>query len=269
MKRSSLATGAAFLFPLLLLGGCAQLFEYNLFRSLDPVALPTEEQLSAMSDGEILDYLELEMGSAAFVEKLVGDESVFAAVDGALYDTMNDPAAESENRKRSAVLYADLHLAASGAAEAVNNASQLLSQDPGSLDFADEAAVVDFLQEMIPQIIPAEALASEAAFNVLLDGFQRAWGGYFVFSAELAADPAVPDGVNLGDVTQKALFSYLVAEVLNDGSLYATEAEARGALWDIVNNREPAAPEPAGTFEDPFVPGTALQNILDAAGVSC
>ena len=49
--------------------------------------------------------------------------------------------------------------------EAVNNAAALLYQDPGSLDFADEAAVVDFLQALLPDIIPAGALASRQAFD--------------------------------------------------------------------------------------------------------
>jgi len=201
------------------------------------------------------------------VEKLVEDEAVFAAVDALLFESMTG-SEDADHKKRAAVLYADLHLEASGAVEAVKNASALLSQDLDSLSFASAEEVVDFLQELIPQIIPPEALSSGDAFAALLDGFQDAWSGYEAFGSELGADPAVPQAVNLGDVTQKALFSFLVAEALRPGSLYGSEEEARAALWAAAGGEEPAAPLVAGAFEDPFQTGTPLQNILDAAGIS-
>ena len=269
MKRSSLGAMVALLCLLLLtvLGGCAEFFTFNLLKSLDPVPLPSPEELAAMPEGEALNYLSQELGSPIFVEKLVEDPAVFAAVEGILYGAMSNPAAEAESRKRAAVLYADLQLQASGAVEVVNNLTQLLGQDLGSLSFATSEEILEFLEDLIPQIIPGEALESRAVFDGLLTGFQEAWQGYAVFGEMLGEDPAVPEGVNLGDVTQKALFSYLVAEALTDGSLYATEAEARDALWTILQGGPPAAPTASG-FEDPFQDGTLLQNILGAAGIS-
>jgi len=267
MKRSSLGAMGALLLLMSFLGGCAELFEFNLFQSLDPVTLPTVEELSAMPEGEALDYLEEELSSPAFVEKLVKDPTVLPAVEGLLYDTMNDPAADPDSRKRAAVLYANLRLEASGAVAAVNNVSRLLGQDLGSLNFATSGDVLDFLEDLLPQIIPEAALASREAFDALLTGFQGAWLGYEVFGQKLGEDPAVPESVNLGDVTQKALFSCLVAEALAGGSLYGTEAEARDAFWTILQGGTPAGPSASG-FADPFVPGTPLQNILDAAGIS-
>ena len=266
MKRPSLGTGGALLLLLMSLGGCAQLFEFNLFQSLDPVPLPTTEELDAMSEEEALSYLQEELASPVFVEKLLEDEATFAAVDGILAASMTG-SADPESRKRAAVLYADLHLAASGAAEAVNNASALLGLDPASLEFSDEAAVVAFLQELLPQIVPPEALASQAAFDALLTGFQEAWAGHCEFAAALGDPPEAPEGVNLGDVAQKALFSFLVYEALRPESLYATEEAARAALWDAARGMGPATPGYGG-FTDPFVTGTPLQDILDAAGVS-
>ena len=268
MKRSSLGAMVALLCLLLLtvLGGCAEFFTFNLLKSLDPVPLPSPEELAAMPEGEALDYLEEELGSPIFVEKLVEDSAVYGAVEGILYGAMSDPA-HTESRKRAAVLYADLQLQASGAVEVVNNLTQLLGQDLGSLSFAASEEVLDFLEDLIPQIFPGEAFESREVFDGLLTGFQEAWEGYVVFGGKLGEDPAVPEAVNLGDVTQKALFSYLVAEALTDGGLYATEAEARDALWTILQGGQPAAPTASG-FDDPFVPGTPLQNILDAAGIS-
>jgi len=164
------------------------------------------------------------------------------------------------------VLYADLQLDASGAVEVVNNVTQLLGQDLESQSFATSEEVLDFLEDLIPQIIPGEALGSREVFDGLLTGFREAWEGYVVFGERLGDDPAVPESVNLGDVTQKARLSCLVAEALTDGSLYATEAEARDALWTILQGGQPADPTASG-FDDPFVPGTPLQNILDAAGI--
>ena len=173
--------------------------------------LPTQEELAAMSEGEALNYLGEEIASPVFVEKLLEDEAAFASVEDFLETTMSG-SAEPESRKRAAVL---------------------LHQDPGSLDFNNSSEVVDFLQALLPDIIPAGALASRQAFDELLSGFQAAWDGYRVFGNELGADPAVPEGVNLGDI-------------------------ARGQ----------GPPLPAGAFEDPFAAGTPLQNILDAAGIS-
>jgi hypothetical protein len=269
MKRSSLGAMGALLCLLLLtcLGGCAEFFEFNLLQSLDPVPLPTTAELSAMTEGEALDYLSQELGSPAFVQKLVEDPTVFAAVESILYGVMSDPAADVESRKRAAVLDADLQLEASGAVEVVNNLTQLLGQDLESLSFATSEEVLAFLEDLIPRIIPGEALGSREVFDGLLTGFQEAWQCYAVFGEMLGEDPAVPEAVNLGDVTQKALFSYLVAEALADGSLYGTEAEARDALWTILQGGQPADPTASG-FEDPFQDGTPLQNILDAAGIS-
>jgi hypothetical protein len=268
MKRSSLGAMVALLCLLLLtvLGGCAEFFTFNLLKSLDPVPLPSPEELAAMPEAEALDYLSQELASPIFVEKLVEDSAVYGAVEGILYGAMNDPA-HTESRKRAAVLYADLQLEASGAVEVVNNLTQLLGQDLESLSFATSEDVLDFLEDLIPQIFPEEAFESREVFDGLLTGFQEAWEGYVVFGGKLGEDPAVPEGVNLGDVTQKALFSCLVAEALTDDGLYATEAEARYALWTILQGGPPAAPTASG-FEDPFVPGTPLQNILDAAGIS-
>ena len=269
MKRSSLGAMGALLCLLLLtaLGGCAEFFSFNLLQSLDAVPLPSPEELAAMPEGEVLDYLSRELGSPAFVERLVEDPAVYAAVEGILDGAMSDPAADAESRKRAAALFADLKLESSGALEVVNNVAQLLGQDLGGLSFAASGEVLDFLEDLVPQIIPEEALGSRVVFDGLLTGFQEAWQGYAVFGEELGEDPAVPEAVNLGDVTQKALFSCLVAEALADGSLYATEAEARDALWTILQGGQPANPTASG-FDDPFVPGTPLQNILDAAGIS-
>jgi hypothetical protein len=196
----------------------------------------------------------------------VQQEAAFAAADGILSDVMSDPVADSEDRKRAAVLYADLHLAASEAEGTVNNLYRLMSQDLGGLDFASSDDIVDFLHGLLPRIIPPEALVSRESFDALLDGFQQAWEGYFAFGVELGFDPAVPESVNLGDVAQKAVFSCLMAESLEEGSLYGTELEARDAFWAIVSEQEPPGPNGTGVFANPFQPGTPLQNILDAAG---
>ena len=126
--------------------------------------LPTQEELAAMSEGEALNYLGEELASPVFVEKLLEDEAAFASVEDFL-ETSMEGSAEPENRKRAAVLYANLHLEASGAGEAVNNAAALLHQDSGSLDFNNSSEVVDFLQALLPDIIPAGALASRQAFE--------------------------------------------------------------------------------------------------------
>ena len=265
-RAAAVALPLLSLWLLFLLGGCAPLFEFNLFRSVDPVSLPTPAELDSMSEGEALNYLEQELSSPVFVEKLLEDEAALGAVDALLFECMT-ASPDPDSRKRSAVLYADLRLAASGALEAVDNAYALLSLDPGSLDFSDPAAVLDFLQALVADTVPPAALDSREAFDALLEGFQTAWQGYERLGNELGADPAVPDGLNLGDAVQKALFSYLVTEALRTDGLYASELEARDALWVAARGEEPPAPTGSGTYEDPFVPGSALQNILYAAGI--
>ncbi len=263
MKKAILFAAAAFL--LVFLGGCAQLFEFNLFSALDGVRLPDKASLEAMPTGEALDYLEEQLSSPKFTDALVNDPDALGDVTAYLDEARGN--ADTPEEQRATVLYADLKLKTTGGEEVVNNVTSLLTGDIGNLNFSDQTSVEDFLSSIMGTIIPPDLLDSRAAFDELLTGFQDAWGAYDQLGANLPANPP-PDSINMGDVAQKALFSFLVAEALTDNGLYATEADARDALWDMANGVTPTAPAGAGTFSDPFAAGSSMNNILDTAGVS-
>jgi hypothetical protein len=90
------------------LGGCEELFEFNLFASLEAIDLPDAEALNSMSEEEALDYLCEELESDAFVDALAEDQQALNDVEMYLNDhrgTAND-----HTEKRATILYADLQL---------------------------------------------------------------------------------------------------------------------------------------------------------------
>jgi hypothetical protein len=248
----------------LLLNGCEELFEFNLFSSLESVELPDLESLQAMPEGEALEYLDEELDSQAFVAALAEDEQALSDVESYLTEAMSDTG--TDNGKQAAVLLADLELKVYGGEDMVNNMASLLFGDVQDMDLSEETEVESLLEENLPDLIPPEALASRAAFDDMLDGFQEAWIAYEQLATSLDGDPDsadCPDSINLGDVAQKAIVSYLVSESVN--SLYAGQ-DPYNVLWQIANGE--SAPAPAGEFDDPFMEGSSVATILDEAGIS-
>ncbi len=253
------------LFALLLsvlLSGCAEIFEFNLFSSFDRITLPDTKMLENMSETEALDYLTEELSSPVFVEALSGDASALADVEAYLLAAMADPS--TPNGKRAAILYADLQLKVYGGEDMVNNTVSLLLGDMQDVDFSSAADAETFLQHHMEGLVPPEALASRKAFDQMLDGFQAAWTAYDAFAANVDGVPEsgdVPESINMGDVAQKALFAFVINEAL---LFYGGDSQS---LWDMANGELPSEPN-SGSFADPFDETGSVNKILDEAGIS-
>ena len=246
------------------LSGCEELFEFNLFASLEAIDLPDAEALNSMSEEEALDYLCEELESDAFVDALAEDQQALNDVEMYLNDHRGTASDDAE--KRATILYADLQLKVYEGEELVNNALSLLLGDLQDVNFSDVTEVEDFLKTHLPNLVPPEALASQDAFNAMLSGFQAAWDAYAIFAASLDGNPdtdEVPDSINMGDVAQKALVAYIINEALD--SLYAGQ-DPYTVLWNMANG-DPVPPA-VGAFADPFVDGGLLDTIFDEAGIS-
>lgn len=254
----------------LLLAGCAELFEFNLFQNLDPIRLPDSASLAEMEDeegiGGVLDYLDEELSSDAFITGLQEDPPAAGAVESYLANRMAS-AADPADRLRAAVLYADFNLKMNGGEDLVNRSmAALLDGRFDETDFAAPADVVQLLANLLPSLAQMPAMESEAAFNAMLDGFEEAWSAYEAFEPSYLDPP--PDGINLGDVAQKALVACLVHEAIN--SLYTTPGEGREALWDIARGLTPPDPPKGLDFYDDgagVFSSASLGAIFAAAGL--
>ncbi len=251
----------AVLIPLILvslLTSCAELFEFNLFKALDPIKMPDAAMLSEMEDKEgvsgVLDYLEAELGSPSFIEKLEEEPGAYSAIEDYLFDHKGNSSTADE--KRATILYADLNLKTTGGEELVNNSvSALIGGDfsTGSLDTAAEVRA--FLLGFLPEVMPASALSSQAAFDEMLQGFVAANAAYDDFGTALPG--TIPDEINMGDLVQKAIVSYVIAEAIG--------VYSNAQLYKIAQGVDPGV-DPTGSIPDPFAAGP-IDNILTAAGI--
>jgi hypothetical protein len=256
-----------------LLGGCEEFFEFNLFQNLDIVTLPDRGDLDAMTVDDALDYLEVEVDSPAFIEALSEDAGARSGIEDYLQDLYNgDPG--SQEGKRAVLLYASLRLRLSHGEELINNVSTLVSGDVDWDALNDTSQAQGFFESFFQDLVPPEVLASREAFDAMLTGFQDAQDAYELFAAGIDGNPAtsgdVPEETNLGDVAQKALFAVLIDAYLQPDAVYATEAEAREALWLVAaGDMAPAPNAPTGaSWRDPFEPPAILDTILGEAGIS-
>jgi hypothetical protein len=244
-----------------LLTGCAELFEFNLFQALDPIKMPDAAMLSEMEDEDgvsgVLDYLDAELGSPGFIEKLDEEPGSYDAIEDYLtgiFTVGTLPANEEE--QRAAILYADLNLKTTGGEELVNNSvSALLGGDFSGDSLNTPAEVRMFLLGFLPEVMPASALNSQSAFDEMLQGFVAANAAYDDFGNSSLID--IPDEINMGDVAQKALVSYVIAEAIG---VYSNVQ-----LYQIAQGVDPGE-DPTGSILDPFTAGSPVDNILNAAG---
>jgi len=246
-----------------LLGGCEAMFEFNLFSGMEQVDLPDAESLNGMSEAEALAYLQQQMLSTVFVDALAADPQALQDVLDYLETHGGTPPPLTENEKLATILYADLQLKVCGGEDLVNNVAAIIVG--GEIESIDSPAEAEtFLADNLQNIIPPEAMASQEAFNTMLDGFDEAWDAYAAFAGSIDGDPdtdEVPEDVNMGDVTQKALFAFLIDEAVND--MYGSSSAGRQALWELANGQDPAtAPSDYPDLSDP-----QLGAIFDEAGI--
>jgi len=167
--------------------------------------------------------------------------------------------ASTADEKRATILHADLNLKTTGGEELINNSvSALIGGDFGTTDWSNAADIKSFLLGFLPQVMPS-GVNSQSEFNDMIQGFIAASAAYDDFGNSSLTD--IPDEINMGDVAQKAIVSYVIAEVLAETDYTSTD------LYDLSQGIDPGDPTIMGTVEDPFKVGNPVDNILNAAGI--
>jgi hypothetical protein len=270
-------------FPLVLLAGCAALFDFNLYKDLglDPVAAPRASDYAGAGG---LDNLAADLGSPAIIDALSADDAAKADLVTFLDGIMNgDGTVDSPEEQQAAVLLADLELKTTGGEEFVNNIVTVLMSpyDPG-------VPIVDLLAS----IIPPEVANNPPAFTAMIEGLLAANDAYFALGQGIDsvnnttllpgadglvdAGKSLPPYLNAGDIAQKAAIAFLANAIVGevDGAAPGGIPEAIDEMFNLLYdqaNLDPSVP-PGMTMADPFGASTpellAMEALYDAAGMT-
>lgn len=273
---------------LFVFSGCKAFYEFNLFEGLDYVKMPSAEELNEKPPAEGLAYLEENLASDSFIDKLAEDQEAQDAVIAYLEDIYQAPAAdvEPEEQVTAAVLAADVQLGVNGSDELVDNVFNAITAVQAMADGGDSAADQAAMQEIIESIIPVSVTElppdeQEAAFSNIIEGLLAASDIYEELGNNLVVDPADPEADLINeDVTGGVLMNAAVAEVVDTfvtsmlEPAYQTPAEAAGVLWDVyqaaLNEEDPSTVtgiNTSGTIDIALEDMTYLQNIAFATGI--
>ena len=251
----SITISAAIFF--LLLTGCGNIFELNLFDGVDNPELPSASQLREMGDGA-LDYLSLSLESDDFMELLTADPEAAAAILGFLQEDYLSQSPTDETRgtyQDAAILYAAIEMGTTAAAEVSDNILNLLNSgseepDPSAL-FPDNMTEVEFDAAL-------EAMFSAADVYILLGNSLQDIDGDGVLDASANA--------NMGEVVQNAAVAIYVQTVVQ--SIPGTEEEQKALFKEyIIGGGTDPVPENAD-IAGQMNTNSSLNGIFDAAGFS-
>jgi hypothetical protein len=237
VKAFALAVTAA-----LALGGCAQLFEFNLFAGLDNPPAPSAADYTGVGG---LDALGEDLNSPATVEALAAQPTVVQEILDDL-EGYWDTGVDNEEDAQAAILYADLALKTSEGEELVNNLVDAVIN--GTLGGSTVA-------EILADIVPAAALADVDTFKAMVDALILANDGYLALGAWVYAGNDLPPGSLPGDVAQKALVAYTMAltvEAIMDHPVAdtRTQSEAEDEMYLIATADPGADPALAAIIPD-------------------
>jgi hypothetical protein len=248
--------GTLFIAALLSFTGCSALFEFNAFSSLDKPAPP---KLSDFQGSGGLARLAADLASAAVIAQFKADPATTKLVEDYLATYL--PPVDSDGQT-AAALYADLNLKTTSGDQLVKNAvATLTTQSSWSGD----------IKAILGEIIPADVIHDQAAFEAMVGGLVNARTAYALLGATLAPPGVPPQGMNMGDIAQKAVVAYLMDAVVSavvtqtpPGSL--TQKDAADQLYYLVNDQSNDITTYGETATDPFNPlPPDLKYILDAA----
>jgi hypothetical protein len=260
VKAFALAMAAS-----LALGGCAPLFEFNLFAGLDNPPTPVAADYTGAGG---LDALGEDLNSPATVALLAADPALVQEIEAALWSTYLGDGVSGDEDSQAAILYAELALKTTEGEQLVNNIVDVV--------LAGGITATSTVAEILADIIPPEALASEATFTAMVAALLMANDAYEQLglwvdglTSDGVAENPLPPGSLPGDVAQKAIVAYTMRATVDAAipvSVPATEAQAIAELYKVAKGQ--ASPATALT-PDPFgAPGINwLLALLDLAGV--
>ena len=242
---------------LLLLTGCGNIFEFNLFDGIDNPELPSAGQLREMGDGA-LDYLSQALQSGDFMELLTADPEAAAEILNFLQEDYLSELPTDETRgnyQEAAILYAAIEMGTTAAAEVSGNILNLFSSDSEELD---------------PSAVFPDNMTEEE-FDAALEAMLSAADVYTLFGNSLSdidqdGDLDSSADANLGEVVQNAAVAIYVQTVVQ--SIPGTEEEQKALFKEyIIGGGADPVPEDAD-IADQMNANTSLDGIFEAAGFS-
>lgn len=264
-------------FSAILLSACDPFFETNIFQKFG-LGQVKADSLAAMDSSSLVAQAYSSDGQPAqtFFDTLATSESAKTEVLATLettYTTSSDPV-EVQN---SAALYALVELKTTGADQIVSNLVTLIPSD-GTLP---SDITVDQVKELIPtSLIDLSSPTAEADLASLITAFENANNAYIALGTSVGSDASpstVVSDVNFGTAAQSAVVAAIVSNIdpsaiidPDTGSAYGSSDSGAVAafLLDILNGKIAAADVGAAITIPDYSDGTALGNLLAAAGLS-
>ena len=265
---------ALILLPLLLLGGCSALFDFNLFKALglDKTAAPKASDYQGAGG---LDKLADDLSSPAVIEALKNDPAAKAELEAFLQGLITG-GVDTPEEQQAALLFADLELKTTSGEEFVNNIVTALMS---SIDTS--VKVVDLLKS----IIPADVAGDKTKFTAMITGLLSANAMYFALGQGIDSDAggdgvvdpgkSLPPGANVGDIAQKAGVAFLANAIVGkvDGVAAGGQTEAIEQMYYLLYDQiNPGFTiDPDLTMPNPFSgsPGlNAVKALYSAAGMT-
>jgi len=240
------------------LAGCPGFFGTNYLKALDPVSSPKATDYQG-ADG--LAKLKTDLGSPAVVDQLVQSGEVGKIKDDLKTEYLNkpispDPTVKAEQQD-AAVLYADLSLKTTPAADTINNITALLQNSGSGID-------TDKPLDVVKQILPDDVKKDKAAFAEMISGFVDANSAYEKLGQSITDSTDAPQGVDMNDVAEKAFVSVFVAAA-QEAAVSASggnQDAANDLLFSALVDQDPTAMEQLGSG----MQAVSMQDSLD--GVS-
>ncbi len=229
MRRAARLT--ILLLPILVMAGCAAMFDFNLFKDLglDKATAPTPADYAGAGG---LDQLAADLASPAIIDALKDDPAAAADLEAFLQGLITG-GVDTPEEQQAAILIADLGLKTTSGEEFVNNIVSVLM---APIDTS--VKVVDLLRS----IVPAEVAGNRTAFTAMLSSFLAADSQYSALGAGLDPTPVadgdglvdaglgLPPGANAGDIAQKAAVSFLTRAIV--AAVNAADYRSRCSLRD-------------------------------------
>lgn len=245
----------------LLLAGCEEMLNFNLFSAVDTPQTPSADKIDAMSDSELLDEIEQLMETDTFFADIAeNDEIRTALVENLSEIYAGGSDADLEEQQRASLLVAEIELNTTAAGIVVNDFVNVLTE------FIEEPPESDGPEELVEALV-SQVFSSVTAdnFDQTLDALLAAAEAYTFYGESLddTGEVVAPENVNSGAVAQDAIVAILISEIVDDdqpGLLSVAD------LRSIVVDGEPF-PDDFVIENNPLEENIALVNILDASGL--
>ncbi|MFP4535676.1 MAG: hypothetical protein ACLFNP_08135 [Spirochaetaceae bacterium] len=232
----------------LLLAGCANIYDANLFENFD--GPPSASELANGSAEDIADAAE----SPQFFEELEDDPEAKEALQDRLQEIYNDPNASDSDRRTAAVVSGDIEMETTEGGEIVNNVVDVVLDEEGGGEFSDPGT---FIRNTFPESVRNDPEELEAQ----IESFRTAAEAYYAYGEGLTED-GVPDGANSGEIAQRATVAILMDTLAEQAG--GTDELVADIQADDYSSYSDPTESALGTEDEP----EPLRNILDVAGLT-